>query len=209
MRTTFDRRLLAPPEGGSAISIGVFDGVHLGHRAILAANVARAITDGAPAPDVVLASGPETSTAWLAVTGPATALSRPILLTRKDLLPGATATVLRDLAVERVVVAGGPRIVPDEVVAQLPDPTRLAASNRYTVSVVVAEWARDSGVDVSRVFVGSGAENAYPNTISAGSGRSRCCTPSSRAGWATSSSAGAAGRAASSRWSRSRRSAPT
>jgi hypothetical protein len=134
----------------------------------VAGNVARAISDGGPAPDVILASGPETSTPWLAVAGPAAALRRPILLTRKDLLPRATATVLADLEVQRVVVAGGPRIVPDDVVAQLPDPTRLKASNRYTLSVVVADWARDAGVDVSRVFVGSGAENAYPNTISAG-----------------------------------------
>lgn len=41
-----------PPSAGSVVSIGVFDGVHLGHQAILAANVARARECGA-APTVV------------------------------------------------------------------------------------------------------------------------------------------------------------
>ena len=36
-----------PPRGGSVVSVGVFDGVHLGHRAILEANVARARELGA------------------------------------------------------------------------------------------------------------------------------------------------------------------
>ena len=40
------------PEVGAVVSIGVFDGVHLGHRAILEANLARAETLGA-APTVV------------------------------------------------------------------------------------------------------------------------------------------------------------
>lgn len=42
MLATFEERSLAPPAQGSAVSIGVFDGVHLGHRAILEANVRRA-----------------------------------------------------------------------------------------------------------------------------------------------------------------------
>lgn len=37
----------APPAGGAVVSIGVFDGVHLGHAAILAANVERARELGA------------------------------------------------------------------------------------------------------------------------------------------------------------------
>lgn len=57
MRVSRSRNELPePPEAGAVVSIGVFDGVHLGHQAILAANVALAQQLGA-VPTVVTFRG--------------------------------------------------------------------------------------------------------------------------------------------------------
>jgi len=50
---------LGPPPGGSVVSIGMFDGVHLGHRAILERNVARAAELGAVATAVTFRNHPK------------------------------------------------------------------------------------------------------------------------------------------------------
>ena len=47
MIRTFERGELRPPAEGTVVSVGVFDGVHLGHRAILEANVRAARELGA------------------------------------------------------------------------------------------------------------------------------------------------------------------
>ncbi len=47
------------PQGGSVVSVGVFDGVHLGHQAILAANRRRARELGASATSVTFAGHPK------------------------------------------------------------------------------------------------------------------------------------------------------
>lgn len=52
MRATFRRERLSPDPRGAVVSLGMFDGVHLGHQAILSANVARARALGA-APTVI------------------------------------------------------------------------------------------------------------------------------------------------------------
>ena len=60
MRVSRSRAELgAPPAEGSVVSIGVFDGVHLGHQAILRENVARARAAGAEPTVVTFASHPK------------------------------------------------------------------------------------------------------------------------------------------------------
>ena len=52
LKVTRDARALTPSASGAVTSVGVFDGVHLGHQSILAANVARAAELG-PADEAV------------------------------------------------------------------------------------------------------------------------------------------------------------
>lgn len=59
MRTTFERSKLVAPGAGSVVSIGVFDGVHLGHLAILERNVAVARELGAEASVVTFRRHPK------------------------------------------------------------------------------------------------------------------------------------------------------
>ncbi len=59
MRTTFETRKLEAGPNGAVVSIGVFDGVHLGHQAILRANVARAREIGAEAAVVTFRRHPK------------------------------------------------------------------------------------------------------------------------------------------------------
>jgi len=57
--TTFRRRATAPPIEGAVVSLGMFDGVHLGHQAILALNVQRARELGAVATVVTFRRHPK------------------------------------------------------------------------------------------------------------------------------------------------------
>ena len=46
MEIVTDLSTCTPPPGGSAVTIGAYDGVHLGHRALLGELRARAQADG-------------------------------------------------------------------------------------------------------------------------------------------------------------------
>src|SRR5580693_699293 len=46
METVTDLSTCTPPRGGSAVTIGAYDGVHLGHRALLGELRSRAQADG-------------------------------------------------------------------------------------------------------------------------------------------------------------------
>lgn len=59
LKVTRDARALTPSESGAVTSVGVFDGVHLGHQSILAANVARAAELGAEPTVVTFAQHPK------------------------------------------------------------------------------------------------------------------------------------------------------
>ncbi|GGK71628.1 cell wall-binding repeat-containing protein [Ornithinimicrobium pekingense] len=67
----------------------------------------------------------------------------PILLVRPGNVPDATADALRDLAPTRIVVAGGPGSVSEEVLAELGtfagEVERRGGTNRYETAVLLAQ----------------------------------------------------------------------
>lgn len=73
----------------------------------------------------------------------------PILLVRQDSIPESTGDALRDLAPERIVVAGGPVPVAEEVVTGLgafaPVVDRVAGADRYGTAAALADGTASGG----------------------------------------------------------------
>ncbi|MGD8149998.1 cell wall-binding repeat-containing protein [Ornithinimicrobium sp. Y1694] len=100
----------------------------------------------------------------------------PILLTRTDSLPGATASALRDLAPSKIVIVGGEGAVSETVATQLQGYAatvqRISGANRYDTSAAVAA-TYPAGAPV--VYVATGAD--YPDALAAGARAGRDGVP--------------------------------
>lgn len=94
---------------------------------------------------VVVATGERFPDALAAV--PLAAHRGPILLTRTDALPGATAARIAERAPERAIVVGGPSAVSDGVVAELEqlvgEVRRVSGADRYATAAAVATDAQN------------------------------------------------------------------
>ncbi len=86
----------------------------------------------------------------LAISGYAGYYGVPILFTRSDGLPAATAKALDDGKVSRTIVVGGTGVIPQTLADRLPEATRYGGKNAYETSVLVAEGL---GLSTSQVYV--------------------------------------------------------
>lgn len=96
----------------------------------------------------------------------AVAEGAPLLLVEPRAVPAATVKALNDLGIDRTILAGGTAAVSDEVAADLPDPRRIAGSDRYETSVALAEAVLDSDRDVRQVAIADGRN--FPDALAAG-----------------------------------------
>jgi putative cell wall-binding protein len=62
----------------------------------------------------------------------------PILLTQTHSIPEVTKNTLTDLGVTNTVIVGGPGVIDDIVLSQLPNGVRIAGNNRYETGSVIA-----------------------------------------------------------------------
>ena len=93
----------------------------------------------------------------------------PILLTAPDRLPNETVRAMDALGTAHTYVLGGPAAVSADVLALLPDPTRLSGDDRYQTARAVADWALDgagAGLAETELFVVTGLN--FPDAMPAG-----------------------------------------
>ncbi len=116
--------------------------------------------------EVVLVSGEGFADAVAAGAFQGAMPGTPVLLTRADRLPEATAEALVDLEPDRVFVVGGERAVSESVAAEVrelgPRLSRLAGADRYATSALLVGGLGVEGP----LLVASGRD--YPDALAAG-----------------------------------------
>ncbi len=110
---------------------------------------------------VYLASGADAAYAD-ALTGAARAGSEtaPVLLTRPDMVPAATAEALATLNPDNVIVLGGEGAVSDVVYTAVQADDRIAGANRYETAVAISQ---EHEPDVEIVHIASGRD--FPDAL--------------------------------------------
>lgn len=88
----------------------------------------------------------------------AASASYPILYVTSTSVPAATSSAIARLGIRRSVVVGTTASIPAGVFYQLPNPIRVAGTDRYSTSVAFADWALANipNVSVNNVAVATG-----------------------------------------------------
>ncbi|HUG86008.1 MAG TPA: cell wall-binding repeat-containing protein [Euzebya sp.] len=130
-----------------------------------------------PVPTAILASG-DTFADAISAGAAAYAGRHPIVLSRRDELPGVTLETLRQLGITQVVVAGGPAAIGPAVADRLRDEgfevLRLAVPERTGTALTAGGPERIFGAEVgsdwSSLVVANGQEFAEPLVLGAVAG---------------------------------------
>ncbi|MGC7869924.1 cell wall-binding repeat-containing protein [Desulfosporosinus sp. SYSU MS00001] len=105
-----------------------------------------------PTSQAVVASG-ETFPDALSIAPIAAMKGIPILLTPKDTLPSSVKTYLK--GIQSTYVVGGTGVISDNVVNQLPSPTRLSGQDRYDTNISIIKEFADQ-LDFSTCYISTG-----------------------------------------------------
>ncbi len=100
----------------------------------------------------------------LAASSYAAIRGEPILLVEKNQIPGATEDTLGKLEIENTYVCGGTAAISNDVLNELPNPTRIFGANRYATALALAEKFLPEGA----IRVGIATGRNYPDAIAGG-----------------------------------------
>jgi len=144
-------------------------------RYATAALVAREVSEFSTSarPEIVFVARGDLFPDALVVAPVSYAHGYPVVLTRTDALPPATASIIDQLGARRLVIAGGLSAVSDVVARQLdarPSVTRIdriGGSDRYETAKLIATWATTEYRAVP-AFVGVASGANYPDALAGG-----------------------------------------
>lgn len=108
----------------------------------------------------------------LSVSGPASALKEPIMLTPTNTLAWSTQSTMRKLGVKYVHLVGGPAVVSQKVEDNLKaefSVRRLSGTDRFDTSAAVAGYFRGLVPSTSEVVITAGADVSLVDSLVAGS----------------------------------------
>lgn len=140
-----------------------------------AALVAREVAEfsASASPEIVFVARGDLFPDALVVAPVSYAHGYPVVLTRTDVLPAATASIIDELGAQRLVIAGGTSAVSASVAQQLdarPSVTRvdrIGGSDRYQTASLIAMWATAEYRAVPK-FVGIASGTNYPDALAGG-----------------------------------------
>jgi len=105
----------------------------------------------------------------------AAALSVPVLLARRDVLPPQTVGALAEWGTSSTILVGGENVVSSAVEQALPDPERLSGATRYETAVEVAEYGMQEALLPHRLLFATGLK--FPDAIAGASLATRLRAP--------------------------------
>jgi len=87
----------------------------------------------------------------------------PVLLTRRDRVPGETTAKIASLDISDISVVGGPATISEETFAKLGAKRRISGANRYEVAANIANHGLALGMLPRNIIVATGRD--YPDSL--------------------------------------------
>lgn len=92
-------------------------------------------------------------------------LQYPIVFVEKDVIPEDTKRFLKKYNFKNTIIVGGTSVISEKVQQSLPNPTRIAGSNRYDTNIKVNSYF-NKGSKISGFIFATGAN--FPDALSGG-----------------------------------------
>ncbi|MGG7058014.1 cell wall-binding repeat-containing protein [Clostridium tertium] len=99
----------------------------------------------------------------LSIASVAASKQMPILLTRTDSIPNATANFINSNNINKTYVVGSTTVISNSVVSQTKNPERLGGLNRYETNSIIFNKFK-SEIDLNTIYIASGL--AFPDALS-------------------------------------------